>query len=117
MASDHPEKTDVALLIVTSERKFYLKLLALSLRWRKIRGVDHVLVVDTSINSRPSGGPSLLGSRHESYEIMTLPGVSFARVLRAAWASLSNEGASHVLMFEEDFVLLRRLPIERLVEP
>lgn len=111
-----PERPKVALLIVTSERKLYLNLLVLSLRLRKLCPIDHVLVVDTSKTSSRWHGESYLQRLSGEYELMSLPGTSFHRVLRHAWSHLEERvGATHVLMFEEDFLLLRRLPIERLV--
>ena len=116
MTSARPEKARVALLIVTSERKFYLNLLVFSLRLRKPRSIDHVLVVDTSTVPRRWRGESFLHSLGHGYELTNLPGLSFHRVLRSSWSHLAqNVGATHVLMFEEDFVLLRNLPIERLL--
>lgn len=113
---DLSEKASIALLIVASERRAYLNLLVLSLRVKKLRAIDHVLVVDTSTVSRPWRGRFLLQSLRGRYELIEMPGVSLHRVLRSAWSHLANEvGVTHVLMFEEDFVLLRKLPIGRLV--
>ena len=111
-----PEEATVALLIVTSERKFYLNLLILSLRLHKLRHIDHVLVVDTSTVPRRWRGESFLRSSGRGYEVFNLPGTSVHQVLRTSWSHLAhNVGATHVLMFEEDFVLLKNLPIERLL--
>lgn len=116
MTSAPSKPARVALLIVTSERKFYLNLLILSLRLRKPRSIAHVLVVDTAKVTRRWRGEPFLRSLGREFELMNLSGTSFHRVLRTSWSHLEeNVGATHVLMFEEDFVLLKKLPIERLL--
>lgn len=110
------EPSRLALLIVASERRLYLNMLIASLLLKKPRSIAHVLVVDTSTVPRRWRGESVLASLGEVYETISLPGMSFHRVLRVAWSRLAEDvGATHVLMFEEDFVLLKDLPINRLL--
>lgn len=106
----------LALLVVASERRFYLNLLILSLRLKKLHSIDHVMVVDTATDLRRWRAEPYFRGVGKSYERVRLPGESVHRVMRHAWSHLARDiGASHVLMFEEDFILLRRLPIQWLL--
>lgn len=105
-----------ALLIVTSERKFYLNMLVRSLQLHPPALIDHVLLIDTSTVPRRWRGEPFLKSISPVYEAISLPGVSFHEVLRTAWTYLAEVvGSTHVLMFEEDFILLKRLPVRCLM--
>lgn len=118
MSRNSTERPRIALLVVTSERSLYLELLVASLRMHGVaRQVDHILVIDTSLTPRRRRGEKTLQRPAKSYEKLDCPGLSFHKVLRLAWAHLAIDvGATHVVMFEEDFVLLRKLPMERLVQ-
>ncbi|MGI5951025.1 MAG: hypothetical protein ACOX61_04165 [Brooklawnia sp.] len=113
MNSDSAVK--LALLVVASDRRVYLESLAISLKVKRLREIDHVLLVDTA-TFPVARSAARLQRLYDGCEIMELPGVSFHRVLRIAWKYLKDEvGATHVLMFEEDFILLRQIPVQRLV--
>lgn len=117
MSESPPPTRRVALLIFASERKFYLNLLVISLWLRRPSSIDYVLMCDTSETDQRWLSRSLLQRLGAPVEVIRKPGVLSGRSLPETWRYLAdNVGATHVVMFEEDFILLRKLDVERLVE-
>lgn len=110
------ETARVALLVITSERKFYLNLLAAGMKLTKLEGVDLILIADTSLWERRTWGERYLRQVCSEVEIIKMPGLSFHRTLHESWRHLAEDcGVTHVIMFEEDFVPVRHIPVASLI--